>query len=77
MIQPITMKILDKLETATPHGQLPQCHLKMITRRFITGRIHWWLAQETNENKEREKDYLQSEAMSSKTQKTKEVGRTI
>ena len=76
MIQPITNKILEKLETARP-GQLPLCHLKMITRRFITGRIHWWLAQETNDNKESEKDYLQSEAMSSKTQKTKEVGRTI
>ena len=76
MIPPIVRKVLEKLETARP-GQLPQCHLKMITRRYVTGRIHWWLAQETADNKESEKDYLQSEAMSSKTQKTKEVGRTI
>ena len=74
--EPITRKIVEKLNTARPE-QLPQCHLKMIIRRFINARIHWWLQQETNENKETEKSYLKSEAMSSKTQKSKEVGKEL
>ena len=74
--KPITRKIVEKVNTAKP-GQLPQCHLKMIIQRFINARIHWWLIQETNEAKESEKDYLKSEAMSSKTQKSKELGKQL
>ena len=73
--EPLTRKILTKLNDARP--ELPQCHLEIIIRRFINGRIHWWLQQETDENKEMEKDYLKSEAMSSKTQKSKEIGKSI
>ena len=74
--EPITKKILEKVETARS-GQLPQCHLKMIIQRFLNGRIHWWTADETEKNKESEKEYLKNEAMSSKTQKSKDIGRTM
>ena len=67
---------MTKLNDAKP-GQIPQCHLKMIIQRFINARIHWWLEQETYDNQQTEKSYLKSEAMSSKTQKTKEIGKTI
>ena len=76
LTEPLTNKIVEKLNDARP-DQLPQCHLKIIIRRFINGRIHWWLNQETEENKDSEKDYLKSEAMSSKTQKSKEIGNNI
>ena len=73
---PLTKKIVTKLNDARPE-ELPQCHLKIIIQRFINGRIHWWLQQETNDNKESEKSYLKNEAMSSKTQKTKDIGKTM
>ena len=76
IIKPLTKKIVAKLNDARP-GELPQCHLKIIIQRYITGRIHWWLEQETYDDKQKGKNYLKSEAMSSKTQKTKEIGKTI
>ena len=74
--KPLTKKILQKVNEEKP-DQIPQCHLKMIIQRFLNGRIHWWLQQETAENKETEKDYLKNESMSSKTQKSKQIGKEI
>ena len=74
--KPLTKKIVTKLNDARP-GELPQCHLEIIIQRFINARIHWWLEQETYDDKQSGKNYLKNEAMSSKTQKTKEIGKTI
>ena len=76
LIKPLTKKIVAKVNEDKP-DVLPKCHLKMIIQRFITGRIHWWLEQESYDDREAGKNYLKNEAMSSKTQKTKQVGKEL